>query len=1094
MSRQQGDERSFWWQKIVQFLHDPPGKPYFFRPHSGGHSRLAWEIMKTILPENRKPSRYRPPDLIATGADRPMLTLKWGEEGGLGIQYFHKDPTITHPLERAPLTLRHPHHAEEISREHIDDIFEAQIGAAKEFAIPKNADTGELKKIYFELWRRLCSEVIARQEGSGSLWQFMPADSRCPDHSIWDHNRMTSALAFVHHKLEPGQEEDSACPWLFSFALRPVQEFLAQARKSQDLWVGSMLLSELSLAAMEPIIEQYGPDTIVYPDLRGNPRFDIWLDEHYRSALPDEEQQHTWGTRAALLPHTFVAVLPRGNSDYLRSVEKIGRECRERVDEKWQELAGHVQGWMESVVDKTTVDTGKGSGWARLWEHARGCPLEPTWVAQPWPVLEPQQGYAVAGHGLPAQKKGKIPTLSVEDKAIRERRFLQLGQWLDPVARERYEFSLSVYARTNQSLLSHSGFLYAQAHHKLKVRHGLRRRLMTLPQAPPAELALEKCPVCHFRPALGNESANGGHCESIRQQVRQLWQNNRELDPEQQGSERLCPVCSLRRFLVRSDSTATGKKPNSFNRVWAGPNTLLDELRDRDGKVRTPFPSTVQIAAQEYLVRLAGMSSSLESELKEIIRLHRQLDLGQTSFARAMPRLAEAAMTSDTARQFLMLDTQLALFPEMVLAKYQTEDDSKQKEQWEELAKAVSGLRVKADSLLGGAPETHMAVVTMDGDKMGELLLGHPDRIRARWKDVLHPAVDKKVKKRLVDQGWGDLRLLQRQAGPFLHAFISRALADFNHHIVPWVVEQEFSGRLIYCGGDDVLALAPVAEALPMADKLRTLFSAPWLVDTIPGTVAWSWLPSTQSGSVPFWNPQEAKKRFRIITGSTAKEQAKSLLDQGRLIPMLGTSGSLSAGIAYGHFKTRMGLLLQTSHELLDDWAKDRSHRNSAGLGHFSRSGIKTMFAGRWDGGTPQGVLSKAGSSASLRDAVDTVVKGYLENRIPSSLPYKLSDSLRLFDPAEVVQTPEEQKPLLEGLLVRAVDGPIPLKLKEAVLALWQAGYRLEARSTALCEADSREEQKERIQPLAGLFLCRYLAGRRETSQQPDEQKEQRKQ
>lgn len=673
-----------------------------------------------------------------------------------------------------------------------------------------------------------------------------------------------------------------------------------------------------------------------------------------------------------------------------------------------------------------------------------------------------------------------------------ERRYQQLGQWLDPVARERYEFSLSVYARTNQNLLSHSGFLYAQAHHKLKVRHGLRRRLMTLPQAPPAELALEKCPVCHFRPALGNDPANGGHSESIRQRVRRLWRNNRELDPEQQGSERLCPVCSVRRFLVRSDSTATTKMPNSFNRVWAGPNTLLDELRDRDGKVRTPFPSTVQIATQEYLVGLADMSPSLESELKRILQLHKQLDLGQTSFARALPRLAEAARVSDIANRYLMLDLQLSLFPEMVMAKYQTEDNSARKKQWEELAKAVSRLRDKADRLLERKPETHLAVVAMDGDEMGKLLLGHPERIRARWKDVLHPEVDQKVKKRLADRGWGDLRLLQRQTGPSLHAFISRALADFNHHIVPWVVEQEFSGRLIYCGGDDVLALVPVAEALPMADKLRTLFCAPWLVDTRPDTVAWSWLPRTQSDSVSSWNPQAAQKRFDIITGSTAKEQAKALLDQGRLIPMLGAGAGLSAGIAYGHFKTRMGLLMQTSHELLDDWAKERSRRNSAGLGHFSRSGIKTMYAARWDVGTNKDDLpTKTGSVYSLAGAVDTVVRGYRKNRIPSSLPYKLSDSLQLLDPDVVAAKQEERRRLLEGLLVRAVDGPIPPELKEAVLALWQEGYRLETASTALCDRSNQQARHERIQPLAGLFLCRYLAGR-QADKTENEQKEQR--
>ncbi|MEZ5352293.1 MAG: hypothetical protein R2762_06615 [Bryobacteraceae bacterium] len=79
--------------------------------------------------------------------------------------------------------------------------------------------------------------------------------------------------------------------------------------------------------------------------------------------------------------------------------------------------------------------------------------------------------------------------------------------------------------------------------------------------------------------------------------------------------------------------------------------------------------------------------------------------------------------------------------------------------------------------------------------------------------------------------GWLDLLDAKRLIGPSLHAFISAALANFSHRIVPWVVEREFSGRLIYAGGDDVLCLAPAADALPWPPGFNS-FSAAWVVDT----------------------------------------------------------------------------------------------------------------------------------------------------------------------------------------------------------------------------------------------------------------------
>jgi CRISPR-associated protein Cmr2 len=94
--------------------------------------------------------------------------------------------------------------------------------------------------------------------------------------------------------------------------------------------------------------------------------------------------------------------------------------------------------------------------------------------------------------------------------------------------------------------------------------------------------------------------------------------------------------------------------------------------------------------------------------------------------------------------------------------------------------------------------------------------------------------------------------------GPSTHAFVSRVLATFSHTIVPWVVECEYHGRVIYAGGDDVLAIAPASEALDIAARLAQLYSTAWIVDRQPEERPWEWRKDD-------WKPShraDPKERF----------------------------------------------------------------------------------------------------------------------------------------------------------------------------------------------------------------------------------------
>ena len=70
---------------------------------------------------------------------------------------------------------------------------------------------------------------------------FLPADTRLPDHTIWNHMQVASALAGCAESDAP--LDRPAHPASPELQLGPVQDFIAQARSIRDQWSGSFLLS-----------------------------------------------------------------------------------------------------------------------------------------------------------------------------------------------------------------------------------------------------------------------------------------------------------------------------------------------------------------------------------------------------------------------------------------------------------------------------------------------------------------------------------------------------------------------------------------------------------------------------------------------------------------------------------------------------------------------------------------------------------------------------------------------------------------------------------------------------------------------------------
>lgn len=93
-----------------------------------------------------------------------------------------------------------------------------------------------------------------------------------------------------------------------------------------------------------------------------------------------------------------------------------------------------------------------------------------------------------------------------------------------------------------------------------------------------------------------------------------------------------------------------------------------------------------------------------------------------------------------------------------------------------------------------------------DGDGMSEWLKG---KHLKHYQDYLPSALKVSA---TVQDSWEKFITIPKRMGPATHNALSRALLDFSNQLLPYLTEQRYTGRLIYGGGDDVLAYTNLWE------------------------------------------------------------------------------------------------------------------------------------------------------------------------------------------------------------------------------------------------------------------------------------------
>jgi len=490
----------FWQNKIKAFLHDPPEKALIlgFKSHEEKRSEILRALNLTY------DERLNSADYIASATQRIDLPEELRK-----YHIYFKDPVKP--------VFKHTLSGETENLEEIKD-FIATYGyekAVDEYSLTSKITEKFLrgkidinwKETYFLLWRYLPEEY--------PLGCFLPAETRIPDHSILDHLDVTAAISSCLGDLG-----------LFALKIPAVQEFISHSRKLSDLWASSYIFSQLIFEGIRVIIDEFGPDTVIYPHLRGNPLFDI-------SILQEKPNNLKGQLQIANFPNTFLSLVPS------KKAEEIAKKCEDKIKSKWQKIAEEVKRIIKEKLDIEINET--------LWRKQINNAIS---VSTAWREVFDFDRYK--------DEKNELP------KDLRDRQ----DKWL--------RFVEEADRKSNY------GHFYSLTYELLSVILTQRSRLWEAWEE--ESITGKKCLMCGRRNAVIERDSNGKYLFWLQSS----WKSADEIADESKfilkERERLCAVCLVKRIYPQAFEEEYKINSSEFESVVdiAARNFIEEAKTDKD--------------------------------------------------------------------------------------------------------------------------------------------------------------------------------------------------------------------------------------------------------------------------------------------------------------------------------------------------------------------------------------------------------------------------------------------------------------------------------------------------------------------------------
>jgi len=566
---------NYWQHKLSLWLHDPVHKMFDIRRHESLAADLAG-LLHVTLPTK---DIYQNADMMAAGLTRAALPGYSANPEESGAIDFNKTPVLTHPLVKG-ISLELNLCAVQAKAIHaaVRKLLNSDLGMDKSFEElqaltaderPLNGhfnwqDTPEQwsRALYFYLFFAFKKRL--RQENDcvlGGAWDLLPADSRMPDHPLWHHLGLTSAIG-SSLATDPDKELS-----LVVFAITPVQPFISRARKLRDHWVGSVILSYLAFTGIRHIAETSGPDHILYPSLHDQTLVESWIGKafHLERFLKENDealQQHRKnGAAIASFPNKFVFLAPASQAG------DICCRLEETIQQEWLRQA-------RLVKDHLVNRQGGGATMAELFEHQ---------IADYWQFNHAASRLA-----------------GLDDRAALDA-VLHPQKWQD-----EYE-TIAAFAKPFKQTGAALARLYGASHTLVQTVLAAAKLKPTRIRRPQQG---EKCPLCGENEVLHNFSRAGStKAAEYKNAVKAFWdrvrgKENSEGSFAQVGeNERLCAVCAVKRFL-----------PGVMKRKENQEELLASVFNKAD-----TFPATTEIAAHRYLQALTGKVTISNNDYPQLV-------------------------------------------------------------------------------------------------------------------------------------------------------------------------------------------------------------------------------------------------------------------------------------------------------------------------------------------------------------------------------------------------------------------------------------------------------------------------------------------
>ena len=371
--------------------------------------------------------------------------------------------------------------------------------------------------------------------------------------------------------------------------------------------------------------------------------------------------------------------------------------------------------------------------------------------------------------------------------------------------------------------------------------------------------------------------------------VRNFWRKVRESDKtlslarDLREDEHLCAIAMVKRRFVHYFAELEVTLPSINNNAA---KTL------QGWKLPASVPSIAYLAAAPWLAATIGAVKSNPDVLIDVKQLQAALEQLDVPWeGKVLGNIQQAADRAGLANwRWQQVNGQYLYEPAVQQMRKDVRRDSLLNDDaaiYEAVLKHLRNIRKKTGL---GEPSPFYAILLMDGDSLG-----------AQMSD---PA---------------------KQKG------ISSALNAFTRG-VPDIVEQ-YSGFLVYAGGDDVLALLPQPFAIACASAIRQHYDQCFIE------------VNKNQGNAPIQT-------------------------------------SISAAIEFAHYKTPLTRILQDAHDLLDSVAKDETGRNSLAIRVWKPGGLHAQWSSPW-------------TYASDLTALVSDIAQHLGGDLSRSFFFKLEDIIR---------------------------------------------------------------------------------------------------